>query len=468
MRNFLSILIISLFIISCNSVTTKNKTVTFTPDTISNLKNPYMGWTLYTEGRSWHKDGKESWRIQDEAAKKYAGVFYIRWKWDEIEKEEGVYAWEHDSIFINLVQGALDRGLRLAFRIFTHTGTPKYVLDKAETFEHWGKRTPYADDPVFLEKYEKFIEAFGKKFNDPSCVDYVDCNGLGWWGEEHNIKYKNEANKHYVHDRICKAYAKAFDKVINVVNFGVRDEYQCKVAFEELEFSPRRDGLVSKWFTEKDRLEFIKHFPKKVIITEACYWGNNPIEYHEKEEGRLIWKSWAEYYDDVVSLSLKSHANYLDMRTVIETQRYLNEASDAALRFLKKGGYRIYPKEITYNKKNGVIKISHSWQNIGVGVMPNNNKNLHYKYKVAFALFNEKNEIIKKWYSNNIEISELIDNKVITAIDRFEINNMNKGKYKFGVGIVNTIPNDSKDIVLSINNPIKIKNEWIYICNLDL
>ena len=154
MEKYLYVLLISLLSVSCSLTNNRENTITFTPDTISNLKNPYMGWTLYTEGRGWHKDGKESWEIQDEAAKKYAGVFYIRWKWDEIEPEEGKYAWDHDSIFINLVNGAKERGLRLAFRIFTHTGTPQYVLDKAETFEQWGKKTPYADDPVFLEKYE--------------------------------------------------------------------------------------------------------------------------------------------------------------------------------------------------------------------------------------------------------------------------------------------------------------------------
>lgn len=466
MEKYLYVLLISLLSVSCSLTNNRENTITFTPDTISNLKNPYMGWTLYTEGRDWHKDGKESWKIQDEAAKKYAGVFYIRWKWDEIEPEEGKYAWDHDSIFINLVNGAKERGLRLAFRIFTHTGTPQYVLDKAETFEQWGKKTPYADDPVFLEKYENFIKAFGKKFNDPALVDYVDCNGLGWWGEEHNIKFKNGSNKHYVHDRICKAYAKAFDKVINVVNYGVRDEQQIKVAFDELEFSPRRDGLASKWFTEKDAQDFVSYFPERVIITEACYWGNKSIEYHKAEEGRLIWKSWAEYYNEVVDLSLKLHANYLDMRTVYETQRYTKEAPDAALRFLKKGGYRIYPKEIKYSINGNSIKISHSWQNIGVGIMPNNNKNINYKYKVAFAIFNNKNEIVQKWYSDNIEISKLINNEVITATDELKTDNMPYGEYKLGIGIINTIPNDSKDITLAINNPVKIVNEWIYVCDI--
>ena len=43
---------------------------------------------------------------------------------------------------------------------------------------------------------------------------------------------------------------------------------------------------------------------------------------------------------------------------------------------------------------------------------------------------------------------------------------MPDGEYKLGIGIINTIPNDSKDITLAINNPVKIVNEWIYFCDI--
>ena len=107
-----------------------------------------MGWSLYSEGRKRHTDGKEYWIHQDRAAREYAGVFYLRWKWEDLEPEEGKYAWECDSVFINLIQGALDRNLRLAFRAFVHTGTPKYVnpekpdvpLNKNDAFQKVQKR----------------------------------------------------------------------------------------------------------------------------------------------------------------------------------------------------------------------------------------------------------------------------------------------------------------------------------------
>lgn len=48
---------------------------------------------------------------------------------------------------------------------------------------------------------------------------------------------------------------------------------------------------------------------------------------------------------------------------------------------------------------------------MGVGVLPNNNRNLGFKYKVAFALFDEENNLVRKWLSENIEVSELVNGK---------------------------------------------------------
>lgn len=76
----------------------EEQTTNYIPDTTHNLKNPYMGWSLYSEGRKRHTDGKEYWIHQDRAAREYAGVFYLRWKWEDLEPEEGKYAWECDSV----------------------------------------------------------------------------------------------------------------------------------------------------------------------------------------------------------------------------------------------------------------------------------------------------------------------------------------------------------------------------------
>lgn len=339
------------------------------------------------------------WKLQDEAARKYADVYYIRWPWAAFEPEEGKYAWNYDENFKALIQGALDRGLRLAFRVIANgrdcakQGIPEYVFKAgAEHFiDSPGHKNAYPDDPVFLDKYTKFIKAFGEEFNDPTRVDFIDCYGLGWWGEEHNVKWKNKENRNASHDRIVRAYAEAFDKVITVVNYGVRNEHEQKVVFDELGFSPRRDGYVSEWFPKSQYKGFTSYFPDKVLIAEACYRGNN-YDIAKQENGK--WPTWQVYYKELVDEALKTHVNYLDMRTPIESKRLLTENLNDVQRFISKGGYRIYPQKVDGSIKDGKLTVNHTWKNIGVGVLPNNNVALGYKYKVAFALFDKNNGIV--------------------------------------------------------------------------
>ena len=79
MKIYFYVMTILLMATSCTGKIYGDKTlVTFTPDTVSNLKNPYMGWTLYSERRFRHTNGKEYWEKQNEAAEKYAGTFYLR------------------------------------------------------------------------------------------------------------------------------------------------------------------------------------------------------------------------------------------------------------------------------------------------------------------------------------------------------------------------------------------------------
>lgn len=86
--------------------------------------------------------------------------------------------------------------MRLSLRVIVDSrdrkneATPAYVFDAgAKYYTDNGKRSPYPDDPIFQEKYAKFIEAFAQKYNNPDLVEFIDGYGLGKWGEAHTMKY---------------------------------------------------------------------------------------------------------------------------------------------------------------------------------------------------------------------------------------------------------------------------------------
>ena len=202
--------------------------ISFEPDLDTLIRNPASGWTLYDDANDYVAQANTYWNQQGAAAEKYASIFYWRSRWSELEPEEGKYAWEHDENFKALIQGALDRGLKLAFRVYIdgqdniHNGTPDFVReagakgyavhklwDPANENNNW---TPYADDPVFQEKFGNFIRAFAKEFDNPEQVDFIDAYNLGWWGEGHHVQYLNNNNKFKVYQWITDLYAKNFKK----------------------------------------------------------------------------------------------------------------------------------------------------------------------------------------------------------------------------------------------------------------
>ncbi len=136
-----------------------------------------------------------------------------------MEPEEGKYAWIYDENYKKLIQGALDRGLKLCFRIYDNgqdnirQGTPEYVRAAgAQGYEVEGQNnaklwTPYADDPIFQQKYEKFVAAFAKEYDNPDIVDFIDGHSLGWWGEGSHIKYLNSDKKKETFDWFTTMYS---------------------------------------------------------------------------------------------------------------------------------------------------------------------------------------------------------------------------------------------------------------------
>lgn len=458
----------------------------YNPDTDKVLKNPYMGWAIYTSNGLLYKDiPSQYWAFQDEAARKYAGVFYVRWTWQKYEPEEGKYAWEYDEDFKGLIQGALDRGLRIALRIIANSkdsgnipAVPQYVLNGSETYTQHGKPgtssqdgpnqqpSPYPNDPFFLEKYTKFIKALGEKFNDPRIVDFVDCTGLGWWGEEHNIKWSTQSTitRMETMETIMKTYKEAFNKCIVLTNFQRANSDEETLAFEKLNLCARRDGYASMHFPPAQQERFATLFPEHMLVAESCYSFASTGGITAQEGGK--WKDWHQYYTQVVDEALATHANYLDLRTAAETDVYLTQAMDQVKRFVSKGGYRIYPEKLDGSIKDGKLTVSHTWKNLAVGLLPNNH--LGYKYKVAFALFNDKDELVNKWYSDNIEVSKIVGEEPISATDEFELGEITAGKYQLAVGIVNQNENDSKDITLAIKYPKIIAGEWVYASDIEL
>lgn len=440
-------------------------------DTTSVIRNPAMGWVLYADAFAGFPDAYEYWRSQDVYAES-ASIFYLRLPWSQLEPEEGLYAWENDQNYKDLIQGALDRGLNLAFRVYVDSegsyrqATPDYVREYGANGmvnlnnNRWD---PYVDNSLFQEKFTAFINAFAAQYNNPEIVDYIDANGLGRWGEGNRLKLEGE-DKYEVLRWITETYATNFTQVLlgvqynkSSTGFGLNDIDA--VALEEYGYVIRKDTLgLPYWFTGADKERIRSHFPA------VPFYGENVYQYLES---RRRWKkdygTLLEALEAVLSDALYLHANTLDLRIPEDTEAWFSEAPDLVNEFIIRGGYRLSPEKITYParvEQAEEISIFHAWKNTGVGVLPNNTPQWNYKYKVAFALIDPvTEEVILRVIDEAAEPSDWIEGELFFYVLKTKFDSVPAGSYTLGFAIIDSTMDSTPAINLAINNK-KTDSGW--------
>ncbi|MEC4685365.1 MAG: DUF4832 domain-containing protein [Nitrospirota bacterium] len=447
-------------------------------DQTSVIRNPAMGWVLYADAFADFPQADIYWESQNPYAGS-ASILYIRLPWSQLEPTEGVYAWEDDQNFKDLIQGALDRGLKLAFRVYVDSegsyqqATPQYVIDAGAdgAVDTKGRWSPYVDDPVFQEKFSLFLNAFGKEYNDPAVVDFVDGNGLGVWGEGNRLKLQ-EGDVSAVLRWITGAYAANFTRVLlgvqynkNSTGFGL-DNIDA-VALEEYGYVIRKDTLgLPYWFIEADKERIRSHFPG------IPFYAENVYQYLQSR------RKWENDYDTlraaleaVLNDALSLHANTLDLRIPEDTEAWFSEAPDLVQEFIVKGGYRLIPAEITYPdrvEQGGEITISHTWKNTGVGVLPNNKPQWNYKYKVAFALIDPATEqVVFRAIDGVAEPSAWVEGGQYSYTLKAFLDSVPAGSYKLGCAIIDSTLDNTPAISLAILNE-KTDSGWYILGDISV
>lgn len=462
----------------------RHTTVSLIYDSTSLIRNPAMGWGLYDDANGEVQNADLYWKEQDEAARKYASFFYIRWRWSDMEPEEGKYAWLYNDNYKKLIKGALDRGLKLCFRVYENgqdnlrPGTPGFVqqagakgyLVKAGTSAHW---TPYPDDPVFQNKWSKFVKAFAKEYDNPDIVDFVDAFSIGAWGEAHSIRFGNTGSLNEVFDWYTSLYTNSFRRVLLLLPFNgqVGFEYE-KNAIEKKGYNVRRDGLGSMWFTDYEKNIAKQMYGKVLLVGESCYWGCSSDDCRPFDKDKWHrFKSWNDVYELTCQDAIQYRFNTLDLREVPETRGWVERAPHLVKAFMQKGGYRLYPISVSLPNiatPKEKIEIAHEWVNKGNGYLPNNNIKWNYKYKPAIAILNDTGEIVAHWIDDKAEPSEWLNtNQAYKYTLPARVPQLPKGRYRWAIAIIDKTKNNTPGIQLALENNVLL-NGWSVIADLTI
>lgn len=443
------------------------------------IRNPCMGWGLYDDAQDYVGDSFSYW-YQMEPYIQYATHFYVRWRWAEMEPEEGKYVWDDpDSNFNRLIKYALDKGLKLAFRVYYDSNgqhrqaTPDYVRQagaKGRTEIGWDNQemwSPYIDDPVFHEKLEKFVKAFAEEFDDPDRVDFIDGFNLGYWGEGHDFSFtpdntetctvsNREQKLAETVDWITSLYGNAFKKVPLVINYH-RDigEDNLERVLESQDYQLRHDAFGSQYYSEFEKNFEKKYRGKRMIIAESCYWfvgtdkgaatGAGGYDFTEQWRNDRTYnpraKCWNDVHKRTYAEAQTAMANTLDMREYREAKCWTKESMNIVNDFIRYGGYRLTPLAVSFPTETvsgGEITLGHKWRNSGFGICPNHNRRWNDKYKAAFAFVDARNNISKVFIDNAANPGDWLRGKDMEY--KFTIRELDlpAGEYKLCIGISDT------------------------------
>ncbi len=423
-------------------------------DTQSVLRNPFMGWVLYPCENGDIPDAGKYWASQDANAR-VASTCYIRVLWSEMEPSEGVYAWNEDPNFKELIQGALDRHLRLAFRVYVTSrdvpaqATPEWVFHagaRVATVDNGGK-SPDVRDLVFQQKYGAFIRAFGQAFDDPSKVNWVDTANLGWWGEMHHLQYLDDAGRARVLQWLADTYESAFTRVPVAISFpnatwsnSEMDEY----CFSKGDFVMRRDGVAGTYgdVSAGQEQAILRRWPGIPFIAEGYYQ-----------------KPTAPQKRATLNQALRLHANFLDLRQPGSADDWTRNHPDWVREFNLKGGYRFVVDSVNYPGRiiaGADIAIQAVIRNVGVGILPNNLKCWNWKYKLAYALLPPGRDVPAAMFTDTTARDDpwqWRNGHPCNATTIGAFGGVAPGQYDLGIALVDTSDGGKPAIELAITTP---------------
>lgn len=458
-------------------------------DNTKPLINPGMGWIMYVEEferAEGFADPSAYWNTVDPYKDSAAGV-YLRIPWSRLEPTEGHYAWQDDQAYQAIINGAKERGIKLAFRIFIDSqdvhrqATPEFVFSAgARGYRHGNSpfKNPYIDDPVFRTKFENFLQAFAQEYDDAANVEFIDMNTIGFWGEMHNLRSRNGGVSQELWDNtiqwLDEAYNRAFQKVMLVMNYANSAHgYNAIDRVVENGAIIRRDGVGStRWFSNIEKNKIKAVFPKRIFVAENCYQAFTVRATSCDNSFRPL----RQMLERVVNQSLDLHANYIDLRKAVDVVTWVRDNKDLVDKFGIQGGYRIAPVEITKtvlepadtdreetgnsnnhdaldstsnsNQNAETTNFSITWKNFGVGRLPNNVSGWNGRFALKYRVVNASGEVVKTLDSSldpGTFIKDSPKSETITLADKIPA-----GIYSLETAIVDTYTGDKPAVRLAL------------------
>lgn len=196
------------------------------------LLNPNMGWNLayYTDD----SDKSYGTRLKKGDVLDWfpgCNIVSFRIGWARIEKQDGIFDWSYTD---SISKYWIEQGKQVGFCwILLTSGTtqsaPLWLKDLGA--KGWtdpnspGAWLPLWDDPIMLNRLERFIAEAAKRYNGKPEVAFVEVGSLGIWGEGHTLQIKDYPIKYpIVTDSAALLHLNLWRKYFNKTQLFINDD----------------------------------------------------------------------------------------------------------------------------------------------------------------------------------------------------------------------------------------------------
>jgi len=338
------------------------------------LANPGMGWVFhYYDNEPEHygsrlpaSDTLDSWPGLT--------VIYLRIPWSYIEPEEGQCHW---SVLDTPAQRWIAKGKQVAFRItcsesWTRWAAPRWVHDAGAKGCDFRPGTgvepggpfwePDFDDPIFLQKLDRFLAAMAARYDGSPEVAFIDVGSLGVWGEGHTWASTRRPITPATVKRHIDLYKKHFPKTLLVANDDLGGP-ETTGPSEVMQYA------VDQGLTLRDDSILVQ--PGKRAYFHAgwaqAFWPHTPVilesEHYGNSKARGCWQDGSLYLKAVDDY----HASYASIHWW--PHEFLEENRELVRKINLRLGYRLQLVEASWPKTVRIgtpLEFIAAWRNAGV------------------------------------------------------------------------------------------------------
>ncbi len=410
MRHVLLLLVVVLLLVPSVSAADRDTSRTVRPiDHGRALVNPQMGWTLHFYSNIITNYGSKL--APSDTLDDFPGLscVYLRVPWSFLEPEEGRFNW---SLLDTPAQRWIDQGRQIALRIsstesWMRWATPQWVHAAGAKGYNFtvGKGVdpngpywePDYNDPVFLDKLDRFLAALAQRYDGNPNVAFIDIGSFGVWGEGHSwasskLPFDLEARKAHV-DLYCKHFQHTL--------LAISDDFAGPG--EPGRHFPITDYALSKGVTLRDdsicvqppphswfHAEMAQEFwPKLPVVLEHEHYGSSKRR-NAWGDGSLLLKSVEEYHASYMSIHWWPRVLLNENRAIIDK---INRRMGYRLQLRK----AVFPKQVRLGEP---FAIETTWANAGVAPC-------YPGGFIGFALKDEQGGIVAAFADESFDVRDL-------------------------------------------------------------